>query len=115
MGAALTEVVPPGGQTPTLGTNPHSWGFPTTEACGFPIVIDWATSVIAMGRVQQMVREGKPIPPNCAIDKDGKMTTDPNEVVALIPFGAHKGYGLALIEEADVAEACKTGKLHGYG
>lgn len=97
--AALAEVVPPGGTAPTLGTNPHSWGFPTTEAIGFPIVIDWATSVIAMGRVQQMMREGKPIPPNCAVDKDGKMTTDPAEVVALIPFGAHKGYGLALIDE----------------
>ncbi|MEM7782565.1 MAG: Ldh family oxidoreductase, partial [Planctomycetota bacterium] len=42
--AALAEVVPFLGKTPTLGTNPHSWGFPTTDAIGFPIVIDWATS-----------------------------------------------------------------------
>ncbi|MES1166510.1 MAG: Ldh family oxidoreductase, partial [Pseudomonadota bacterium] len=28
--AALAEVVPCGGKFPTLGTNPHSWGFPTT-------------------------------------------------------------------------------------
>ena len=41
--AALAEVVPFGGKYPTLGTNPHSWGFPTTDAVGFPIVIDWAT------------------------------------------------------------------------
>ncbi len=27
--AALAEVVPFGGKFPTLGTNPHSWGFPT--------------------------------------------------------------------------------------
>ena len=40
------------GKYPTLGTNPHSWGFPTSDAVGFPIVIDWATSVIAMGRVR---------------------------------------------------------------
>merc|ERR550514_2514546 len=97
--AALAEVVPFGGKSPTLGTNPHSWGFPTTEAVGYPIVIDWATSVVAMGRVQQLKREGKKIPPNCAVDKDGNMTTDPDEVVALVPFGAHKGYGLALIDE----------------
>jgi ureidoglycolate dehydrogenase (NAD+) len=87
------------GRFPTLGTNPHSWAFPTTDAVGFPIVIDWATSVIAMGRVQQFQREGTPLPPHAAVDKDGNMTTDPNEVSALMPFGAHKGYGLSLINE----------------
>jgi L-2-hydroxycarboxylate dehydrogenase (NAD+) len=97
--AALAEVVPFGGKFPTLGTNPHSWGFPTTEAVGFPIVIDWATSVIAMGRVQQFQREGTSLPPNAAVDKHGNLTTDPNAVNALVPFGAHKGYGLSLINE----------------
>ena len=97
--AALAEVVPFMGKYPTLGTNPHSWGFPTTDACGFPIVIDWATSVIAMGRVQQFQREGVALPPNAAVDKDGNPTTDANEVNALMPFGAHKGYGLSLINE----------------
>ena len=97
--AALAEVVPFGGKAATLGTNPHSWGFPTTEAVGFPICIDWATSTIAMGRVQQLAREGKMLPPGCAVDVDGKETTDPAKVKSLVPFGAHKGYGLALIDE----------------
>lgn len=97
--AALAEVVPYGGKFPTLGTNPHSWGFPTTDALGFPIVIDWATSTIAMGRVQQLKREGATLPPNAAIDAAGQPTTDPHAAVALLPFGAHKGYGLALINE----------------
>jgi L-2-hydroxycarboxylate dehydrogenase (NAD+) len=97
--AALAEVVPFGGRHPTLGTNPHSWGFPTTSSVGFPIVIDWATSVIAMGRVQQLKREGKPLPPQAAVDKDGNPTTDPAAAVSLLPFGAHKGYGLSLINE----------------
>jgi len=97
--AALAEVVPFGGRHPTLGTNPHSWGFPTTAAIGFPIVIDWATSVIAMGRVQQLKREGKPLPPQAAVDKDGNPTTDPAAAVSLLPFGAHKGYGLSLMNE----------------
>ncbi len=97
--AALAEVVPFGGKYPTLGTNPHSWGLPTTDALGYPIVIDWATSVVAMGRVQQLAREGKPLPPNAAVDADGNPTTDPNKVKSLVPFGAHKGYGLALINE----------------
>jgi ureidoglycolate dehydrogenase (NAD+) len=97
--ASLAEVVPFKGVFPTLGTNPHSWGFPTTAAVGFPIVIDWATSVIAMGRVQQLKREGKPLPANAAVDKDGRPTTDPDKAVSLLPFGDHKGYGLSLINE----------------
>ncbi len=95
----LAEVVPFGGKTPTLGTNPHSWGFPTTEAIGYPIVIDWATSTVAMGRVQQLKREGKFLPPHTAVDAEGRPTTDPNQAVALLPFGEHKGYGLGLIDE----------------
>src|ERR1700712_3100159 len=38
--SATSEVVPFGGKTPTMGTNPHSWAFPTQDAVGFPIVID---------------------------------------------------------------------------
>jgi len=97
--ASLAEVVPFRGKFPTLGTNPHSWGFPTTAAVGYPLVIDWATSVIAMGRVQQLKREGKPLPPHAAVDKDGQPTTDPAAAVSLLPFGDHKGYGLSLINE----------------
>lgn len=97
--AALAEVVPFKGVFPTLGTNPHSWGFPTTQALGYPIVIDWATSTVAMGRVQQFKREGKPLPPDAAVDAAGHPTTDPSLVAALLPFGAHKGYGLSLINE----------------
>jgi L-2-hydroxycarboxylate dehydrogenase (NAD+) len=97
--ATLAEVVPFGGKTPTLGTNPHSWGFPTTEAIGFPIVVDWATSVMSFGRVQQFRREGKALPPGAAVDAKGNPTTDASAAAALLPFGAHKGYGLALADE----------------
>lgn len=97
--AALAEVVPFGGKFPTLGTNPHSWGFPTTEAVGYPIVVDWATSVIAMGRVQQFAREGQPLPVGAAVDAEGNPTTEAGKVAALTTFGAHKGYGLSLIDE----------------
>ena len=97
--AGLAEVVPFMGKYPTLGTNPHSWGFPTADSIGFPIVIDWATSVVAMGRVQQLKREGQPLPENAAVDEDGDPTTDPEKAAYLVPFGAHKGYGMALINE----------------
>lgn len=97
--STLGEVVPFGGKFPVLGTNPHSWGLPTQDACGFPIVIDWATSTVAMGRVQQLKREGKPLPPGAAVDAAGNPTTDANAAAWLLPFGAHKGYGLSLLIE----------------
>jgi L-2-hydroxycarboxylate dehydrogenase (NAD+) len=105
--SALAEVVPFGGKHPTIGTNPHSWAFPTTSAVGFPILIDWATSAVAFGRVEQLKREGKPLPPDAAVDRDGNPTTDPAAAVSLLPFGGktagHKGYGLGLIDEIAAA------------
>lgn len=97
--STLGEVVPFGGKFPVLGTNPHSWGIPTTNAIGYPVVIDWATSTVAMGRVQQLRREGKPLPPGAAVDAEGNPTTDANKAQWLLPFGAHKGYGLSLLIE----------------
>lgn len=97
--STLGEVVPFGGKFPVLGTNPHSWGLPTQDACGFPVVIDWATSTVAMGRVQQLKREGKPLPPGAAVDAAGNPTTDAEAAAWLLPFGAHKGYGLSLLIE----------------
>jgi L-2-hydroxycarboxylate dehydrogenase (NAD+) len=49
--------------------------------------------------VQQLAREGKPLPPGAAIDEHGRETTDPAKVAALLSFGGHKGYGLALVDE----------------
>jgi L-2-hydroxycarboxylate dehydrogenase (NAD+) len=95
----LAEVVPHGGSTPALGTNPHSWAFPTQNAIGFPVLVDWATSAISMGRVQQLAREGRPLPEAVAVDVAGAITTDPAQVAGLLPFGAHKGYSLGLIDE----------------
>ncbi len=94
-----SEVIPFQGRAATLGTNPHSWALPTTDAVGFPIVMDWATSIIAFGKVQSLAREGKPLPPGAAVDKNGNPTTDPNKAAYLLPFGGHKGYGLALLNE----------------
>ncbi|MBX3746988.1 MAG: Ldh family oxidoreductase [Verrucomicrobiae bacterium] len=97
--AMLAEVVPFGGRRPALGTNPHSWAFPTRTSIGFPVLIDFATSSAAMGRVQQLGREGRPLPSGWAVDADGNETRDPARASALLPFGGHKGYGLGLVDE----------------
>ena len=104
--SSLAEVAPFLGKFPTLGTNPHTWGFPTFHDDGFPVILDWATSEVAMGRVQQLKREGKKLDSSdWAIDRDGKPTDDPHEVVALRTFGRHKGYGLAVLNELFAAVA----------
>jgi L-2-hydroxycarboxylate dehydrogenase (NAD+) len=97
--SSFVEAVPFGGKSATLGTNPHSWAFPTREIIGYPICIDWATTTVAMGRVEQFIREKKNLPPGSAVDADGRETLDPTKVAALLPFGGHKGYGLSLIDE----------------
>jgi len=97
--AGMAEVVPFGGRTPTLGTNPHSWAFPTQGILGYPVLVDWATSVIAMGRIEQCRREGLKLPKGAAVDARGRPTVEPGKAAALLPFGGHKGYGLGLVNE----------------
>ncbi len=97
--AMLAEVVPFGGRRPTLGTNPHTWAFPTQEVVGFPVLVDFATSAVAMGRVQQCAREGQALQPGWAVDGTGSPTIDPAQAAALLPVGGHKGFGLGLIDE----------------
>ena len=69
------------------------------DARFFPICVDWAASTVAMGRVQQYAREGRPIPADWGVEETGAPTTNPAKIKALLHFGAHKGYGLTLIDE----------------
>jgi L-2-hydroxycarboxylate dehydrogenase (NAD+) len=96
------QVAPLWGAEKMLGTNPMAIAFPGLEEP--PVVIDLTTSAIAFGTVEHAAREGKSIPEGCAIDRDGRMTTDPNAMLdggALLPLGSdrqrggHKGYCLA--------------------
>jgi hypothetical protein len=64
-----------------------------------PTAIDWATSMVAIGRARQFKREGKALPEGAAVDAEGVPTTNPDEAVSLLPFGTHKGHGLMLINE----------------
>jgi len=64
-----------------------------------PLNLDMATSVVAGGKIWLAVDKGVPIPEGWALDKDGKPTTDPKKVGALLPFGGPKGSGLALMFE----------------
>jgi uncharacterized oxidoreductase len=84
-------------------TNPVCIGFPGTERQP-PILLDMATSAIAMGKVRVAKNEGKPVDAGVLIDETGRPTRDPNVMYrepqgALLPFGGHKGYALAVVTE----------------
>jgi len=64
-----------------------------------PLNLDMATSVVAGGKLWLAVDKNVSIPEGWALDKEGKPTTDPRNVGALLPFGGPKGSGLALMFE----------------
>jgi ureidoglycolate dehydrogenase (NAD+) len=89
-------MVPPGMKRIFLGSNPIAFGAPGARE---PVIIDMSTTHAAWGKVLVARQEGKPIPPDWGVDKDGKPTTDANQVVGLAPTGSHKGYALAAMIE----------------
>lgn len=98
--SATPAVLPFNGKSPRLGTNPFCAGIPVEG--GQPIILDFATSMIAGNKARIAWHEGKPIPPGCAVDDQGNPTTDPRWLMeapygALLAFGGHKGAGLSLI------------------
>ncbi len=102
---AARAVVPPSGAERMLGTNPIAVAFPGGDSES-PIVIDFATSAVAFGKIQIAMRARKPVPEGWIVDRDGQPTTDPNAVGAggaLLPLGGdlvhggHKGYALGAL------------------
>lgn len=93
--SAERTVVPYGGTTPSLGTNPVCFGFPSADE---PVVFDMGTSSIMHGEVQLRARTGTPLPEGTAVDAAGEPTLDAAAALlgGFLPFGGHKGYGLSL-------------------
>jgi uncharacterized oxidoreductase len=92
-------VAPFGGNKARLGTNPVAIGIPRGNA--EPIIVDFATSRWAVGKVRVAHNEGRPVPAGTLLDPDGQPTTDAgalfaNPPGALLPFGEHKGWCLSL-------------------
>ncbi len=104
-------VAPWGGREGRLGTNPIAYAAPTEK---YPVVLDMTTSMMAHGKVNLLLWEGKQAPPNCLIDAEGNPTTDPSVLPsgghdpnvpsgAILAFGSpqfgYKGYGLSMMTE----------------
>ena len=99
---ARNIVAPYGGADARFGTNPFCAGVPLAGRP--PVILDFATSVIAQGKTRVAHNKGEPVPPGCLLDNHGQPTTDPRYAVvppvgALLAFGEHKGYGMALMCE----------------
>jgi uncharacterized oxidoreductase len=106
-------VAPFGGLDRRLSTAPFCAGVPREGAP--PIVLDFATSLVAEGKVNVASHGGKPLPRDALIGPDGALSGDPTLIYgpltsegprdhsrgagAIRAFGEHKGSGLALICE----------------
>lgn len=94
------RAAPFGGREGILGTNPLAFGFPVNGAAA--MLVDFATTAVAAGKIQVARAKGTPLPPGAILDKDGNPTTDAEDFYAggvMLPFGGHKGYALALVVE----------------
>ena len=91
---------------PEQGSTP-SGGSAVREATsvGASFILDFATSRVAQGKMRVAHNKGETVAPGILIDEQGQPTTDPGVVVvpqsnglfgALMTFGEHKGYGLAV-------------------
>lgn len=83
----VQAVAPPGGTEPRMSTNPIAAGVPRAQAPH--LVVDFATSAVAQGRLAEERDRGTVLP-------DEWVTPEGH----LRPFGGFKGFGLSLIAEA---------------
>jgi hydroxycarboxylate dehydrogenase B len=98
-------VAPHGGTEGRFLTNPFTVGIPVPGRT--PILLDFATSAIALGKVRVAYHKKARVAPGSLLDRHGNFTDDPavmfppegTQPGALVPFGGHKGYALAVVCE----------------
>ncbi|MFD2830938.1 ureidoglycolate dehydrogenase [Corticicoccus populi] len=113
IGIAMTHtdkiVTPYGSSEAFFGTNPIAFAFPAREENS--VILDFATSTVALGKILDAKERGVSIPESWGVDKNGHPTESPDEVISLSPFGGPKGYGLAMVVE--IFSALLTGAAFG--
>lgn len=105
-----------GGKSRLIGNNPISFAIPT--GMKNPIVLDYAMSVVAGGKIMLAAAKGESIPEGWLLDVNGKPTTstkDWKEGGAYLPFGGHKGYALGVVNEVLGGILSGAGALMDYG
>lgn len=104
IGLAMSNADPnmaiPNSSGVAIGNNPFSFAAPYKP--DQTIFLDMALSNVAALKVVMARESGKQVPQGWLVDKDGLPTTDPSGFPGeafLLPVGAHKGYGLAMMVE----------------
>src|SRR5260370_19099506 len=69
-------VAPFGGTERRLSTAPFAVGIPRPREA--PVILDFATSIVAEGKLLVPRQGGKKLPDNALISRDGKMSADPH-------------------------------------
>lgn len=113
------NVAPYGGRQAVWGTNPLAVAIPGEKQI---FSLDFATSVIAGGKVAAARSRGEMLDAPHLLDADGHPSSDPSVLFAggaIRPFGGHKGYGLAFAVEllagaliGTAAPELKEGEMH---
>ena len=98
-----------------FSTNPICIAIPGPEP-ERPIILDMATSAIAMGKVRVARNKGEQLKAGILIDGAGEPTTDPGAMYrqprgALMTVGEHKGYALAFVCEMLAGALCGSGTM----
>ena len=114
IGMAMANDTPsmavPGSRKAVLGTNPFAYAIPAGEED--PVFLDIASSAVAGGKIRIAQGLRQQVPENWLVDAEGRPTTDPFAYPfagALLPFGGHKGYGIALMIETLAAVVSGAG------
>jgi hydroxycarboxylate dehydrogenase B len=99
---ATPLVAPHDGVQARFVTNPVTVGIPRNNQT--PIVLDFATSAIAAGKVRVAYLKGAQTPAGALIDAQGNPTNDASVLFepplgALLTAAGHKGFGLSLVCE----------------
>ena len=96
---APASIMPVGGSTPVIGTNPFALCVPDEN--GAALIIDQSASVVAKSEIKMHAEAGKSLPEGWALDSDGKPTTNPLEALkgSMAPVGGYKGFGTGLMVE----------------
>lgn len=95
--AGQPNMVPYGARASGMGNNPIAICVPAARH--YHILLDMATSLVALGKVLVARESGMTMPEGWGLDKDGNPTTDPTRLAALMPMAGPKGSGMALVFE----------------
>lgn len=87
-----------GSKAEGVSTNPIAIAAPTSNP-DRPLLLDMSTAAVALGKIMAAKDAGQAIPRDWGVDADGRETTDPRQVKAVLPMAGPKGSGLSLMIE----------------